>query len=79
MSSSGRMVNAEESKLYYPWIAHLKRFNAVSHDDDDDDNDDDGENTSHDDHSDSQVAVDSTGDGTVDMIVKLEEEEEEEQ
>ena len=40
------MVNAEESKLYYPWIAHLRRFNAVSRDDDDDDDedsDDDGD------------------------------------
>ena len=38
------MVNAEMSKLYYPWIAHLKRFNAVLHDDDnDDDNDYDGD------------------------------------
>ena len=35
-SSSGRIVNAEESKVYYPWIAHLRRFNAKSNDDDDD-------------------------------------------
>ena len=38
------MVNADESILYYPWIAHLKRFNAIPHDgdDDDDENNDDG-------------------------------------
>ena len=35
------MVNAEAAESYYPWIAHIKRFNADDDDEDDDDTDDD--------------------------------------
>ena len=56
-SSSGRIVNAEESKVYYPWIAHLRRFNAKSHDDDD-------YNGNNNDYSDTTTDSTTTDDST---------------
>ena len=45
-SNRARMVNAEATKNYYPWVAHIKRFNADSDDEDDDDDTDDDDSGS---------------------------------